>query len=79
MGWGSDRRAPQPETGVSSRGPWTDDPMTVAADALAELTVEPIISVHGISEHCGVATKHVVPEAIGAIGTVAACGGTPAV
>ncbi len=79
MGWGSDRRAPQPETGVSSRGPRTDDPITVAADALAALTVEPIISVHGICEHRCAVTKHVVPEAIGAIGTVAACGGTPAV
>ena len=65
MAWGSGWRAPQPDTGVSSRGPRTDGAMRVAV-ALATLTVERISSVHGISEHCCPSTKHVVPEAIGA-------------
>ncbi len=71
--WGTERRAPQPDTGVSSRGPRTDEALRVAAVAL---TVERIISVHGISEHCCPPTKHVVLEAIG---TVAARSGTAAV
>jgi len=68
MEWGRERRAPQPDTGVSSRGPRTDRAMRVAAVALATLTVERIISVHGISEHCCPPTKHVVPEAMGTVG-----------
>ncbi|MGI8414353.1 MAG: hypothetical protein ACR2QA_18045 [Solirubrobacteraceae bacterium] len=69
MAWGDERCVPQPDTGVSSRGPRTDGAVILVAAALATLIVERIISVHGISEQPCPPTKHVVPETAGTAAT----------
>jgi hypothetical protein len=78
---GNGRRVPQPDSGVASRVPRTEGATRVARLTAAVLIVDPISSVHGISEHSRTLTKQVaLPATTLAVGawTVGAWSGAAA-